>query len=48
MSELTKEHFDKQLQNLVTTTALDEAFEKQAVLINRAFQEQKDYFDKLL
>lgn len=48
MKELTKEHFDKQLQNLVTKTVLEEAFEKQAILINRAFQAQQDYFDKRL
>ena len=59
MAELSKEYFDKKLDNLVTKEdltkqveklvtieILDEKFEEQAQLINRAFQEQKDHFDK--
>ena len=50
MSELTKEHFDKQLGLLVKKSdleqILDDRFEEQARLINTAFQAQKDHFDK--
>lgn len=53
MAQLTKEYLDeklgqidKKLGDLVTKDYLEEQFEKQAQLINRAFQEQKDYFDK--
>ena len=48
MAELTKEHFDQQLKSLVTQTALETAFDKQAVLINNAFQAHSDHFDQRL
>ena len=48
MVELTKEHFDQQIGKLVSKTEIGEMFEEQAKLINRAFQEQKDHFDKRL
>ena len=41
MAELTMEGFQKVLQE-----ELNKGFEDQAILINRAFQEQKDYFDE--
>lgn len=43
MAQLTLETFDKILKE-----RLDKGFEEQAILINRAFQAQKDYFDKRL
>ena len=50
MPELTKEHFDQQLKGLVTQTdlkaAFETAFDKQAVLINNAFQTHSDHFDE--
>ena len=48
MAELTKEHFDQQINKLVSKTEIGEMFEGQARLISRAFQEQKDHFDKRL
>ncbi|MDZ4244031.1 MAG: hypothetical protein U1C57_02905, partial [Candidatus Doudnabacteria bacterium] len=52
MAELTKKYFDKQIGALVTKTSLEEVletkFEEQAVLINKAFQDQKEHFDELL
>ncbi len=41
MSELTVEIFKKELEK-----GLDKGFEKQAVLINSAFQAHQDHFDK--
>ena len=54
MPELTKEYFDQQLKGLVTKadletafeTSLEVAFDKQAVLINNAFQAHSDHFDE--
>lgn len=43
MTQLTLETFDKILKE-----RLDKGFEEQAILINRAFQAQKDYFEKRL
>ncbi len=46
MNELTKEHFDQQLKNLVTQTGLEAAFDKQAILINQAFQGHTEHMDE--
>ena len=53
MAELTKEYLDQQLGKLATKEAVDSGFasvdkkfEEIGVLINNAFQAQKDHFDK--
>ena len=50
MAVLTKEYFDQQFKRLVTQEdfkdALEEGFDKQAILINNAFQTHSDHFDK--
>ena len=39
MAELTKEYFNQKLKNLVTQTGLETAFDKQAGMIKRGFDE---------
>lgn len=59
MSELTKEHFEKSLKDLVTNETLDKKLNalttktdlegqtnQLGVMINNAFQEQKDYMEE--